>query len=47
MTKMQTTREKLPVDTQNGITGPPLTEMIDTHLHMPFPFASNPHEPEK
>ncbi|MEV8592267.1 (-)-alpha-amorphene synthase [Streptomyces sp. NPDC052012] len=37
-------REEMPTATRSGITGSRLSELIDAHLHMPFPFASNPHE---
>ncbi len=41
---MSTTHEEITVGVQNGTPVPHLKELIDTHLHMPFPFMRNRHE---
>jgi hypothetical protein len=41
-----TTHEEVGLATQGGITASNLTELIDGHLYMPFPFLSNAHASE-
>lgn len=41
---MSTTHEEITVGVQNGTPFANLKELIDTHLHMPFPFMRNRHE---
>ncbi|MFF4116636.1 (-)-alpha-amorphene synthase [Streptomyces sp. NPDC001714] len=43
---MSATREEVAVGVPNGQAAASLKDLIDTHLHMPFPFRRNPHEPE-
>ncbi|CAL9384265.1 (-)-alpha-amorphene synthase ((2E,6E)-farnesyl diphosphate cyclizing) [Streptomyces sp. enrichment culture] len=43
---MSTTREDAVTAAPGGIPGSGLRDLIDAHLRMPFPFASNPHERE-
>ncbi|MFC8390225.1 MULTISPECIES: (-)-alpha-amorphene synthase [unclassified Streptomyces] len=44
MTTLSTTHEDITAGTLRGIPGSDLRDLIDTHLHMPFPFRTNPHE---
>lgn len=44
MTTLSTTHEDIAADARHEIHGAGLRNLIDTHLHMPFPFLSNPHE---
>lgn len=46
MTRMSTTREDAEAVTPGGIPAATLVELIDTQLHMPFPFRRNPLESE-
>ncbi|MFD8394984.1 (-)-alpha-amorphene synthase [Streptomyces sp. NPDC059680] len=46
MTTLSTTHEETPVAVPDGIPVPTLRDLIDSHLHMPFPFERNPHESE-
>ncbi len=41
---MSTTHEEITVGVRDGIPVSTLKELIDAHLHMPFPFARNRHE---
>ncbi|MGN9762505.1 (-)-alpha-amorphene synthase [Streptomyces sp. SD31] len=41
---MSTTHEEIAVGVPDGTPVPNLKELIDTHLHMPFPFMRNRHE---
>ncbi|MGC2998906.1 (-)-alpha-amorphene synthase [Streptomyces sp. G35A] len=43
---MPFTQEDLVTDAPGGIPGSSLRDLIDAHLHVPFPFASSPHERE-
>lgn len=43
---MSTTHEEVTLAAQGGIPASNLTELIDAHLYMPFPFRSNRHAPE-
>ncbi|WP_308297124.1 MULTISPECIES: (-)-alpha-amorphene synthase [unclassified Streptomyces] len=43
---MSTTHEEVTLTPQNGIPASNLTQLIDAHLHMPFPFLSNRHASE-
>lgn len=43
---MSTTHEETAVVPHGGMAADNLKELIDTHLHMPFPFQSNRHESE-
>ncbi|WP_322723862.1 (-)-alpha-amorphene synthase [Streptomyces spongiae] len=43
---MSTTHEETEVVPQDRCTADDLKELIDAHLHMPFPFQSNRHESE-
>lgn len=44
MTTVSTTHEEIATITQSGIPASNLVELIDAHLHMPFPFRRSPHE---
>ncbi|MER6732120.1 (-)-alpha-amorphene synthase [Streptomyces puniciscabiei] len=44
MTTLSTTHEELTVGVPGGIPVSTLRDLIDRHLHMPFPFRRNPHE---
>ncbi|MEU2775318.1 (-)-alpha-amorphene synthase [Streptomyces sp. NPDC007162] len=46
MTTLSTTHEEIPLAATEGEPAPNLRDLIDAHLHMPFPFRRNPHEPE-
>ncbi|MFF7475150.1 (-)-alpha-amorphene synthase [Streptomyces sp. NPDC008092] len=43
---MSTTHEEAAVGVPDRQTAASLKDLIDTHLHMPFPFRRNPHERE-
>ncbi|MER5794192.1 (-)-alpha-amorphene synthase [Streptomyces sp. NPDC001980] len=43
---MSTTHEEVTVGVPDGQAAASLKDLIDTHLHMPFPFRRNPHERE-
>ncbi|MEV5875319.1 (-)-alpha-amorphene synthase [Streptomyces sp. NPDC052101] len=43
---MSTTHEEIAVGVPDGTPVPTLRDLIDSHLHMPFPFRRNPHESE-
>ncbi|GAA4089456.1 (-)-alpha-amorphene synthase [Streptomyces shaanxiensis] len=43
---VSTAREEVTLARQGGIAASNLTELIDAHLHMPFPFLSNRHVSE-
>ncbi|MER6537134.1 (-)-alpha-amorphene synthase [Streptomyces sp900105755] len=43
---MSTTREEVAFGGPDGQVTASLKDLIDTHLHMPFPFRRNPHERE-
>ncbi|MEV3970710.1 (-)-alpha-amorphene synthase [Streptomyces sp. NPDC050698] len=43
---MSTTHEEAAIVTPGGTAPASLVELIDTQLHMPFPFRCNPHEPD-
>ncbi|MFJ3775732.1 (-)-alpha-amorphene synthase [Streptomyces sp. NPDC090075] len=46
MITLSTTHEERPVAVLDGSQVSNLRDLIDHHLHMPFPFARNPHESE-
>ncbi|MEU5314279.1 (-)-alpha-amorphene synthase [Streptomyces sp. NPDC021562] len=47
MTTLSTTHEEIPLAAaEEGEPVPNLRDLIDDHLHMPFPFRRNPHEAE-
>ncbi|WP_031226981.1 (-)-alpha-amorphene synthase [Streptomyces roseochromogenus] len=43
---MTTTHEEIALGVRGAAPVPNLRDLIDTHLHMPFPFQWNPHESE-
>lgn len=43
---MSTTHEEVALGVPGGKPVPTLRDLIDTNLHMPFPFQRNPHESE-
>ncbi|MGW5654182.1 (-)-alpha-amorphene synthase [Streptomyces humi] len=46
MTTLSTTHEEIALAAPDGTPVPNLRDLIDAHLHMPFPFRRNPHEAE-
>lgn len=46
MTPLSTTHEEIPVGVPDRTRVRTLKDLIDTHLHMPFPFLCNPHQSE-
>ncbi|MER6070632.1 (-)-alpha-amorphene synthase [Streptomyces sp. NPDC001817] len=46
MITLPTTHEDVMVGVPDGVAAPTLRDLIDNHLHMPFPFQRNPHESE-
>jgi hypothetical protein len=46
VTTVSTTHEEVTGGVPDGHTAASLKDLIDGHLHMPFPFRRNPHEPE-
>ncbi|MGW6736572.1 (-)-alpha-amorphene synthase [Streptomyces sp. NPDC055013] len=46
MTTLSTTHEEITLGVPDGMPASNLRDLIDTNLHMPFPFRRNPHETE-
>ncbi|MGF0173884.1 (-)-alpha-amorphene synthase [Streptomyces sp. Marseille-Q5077] len=46
MTTLSTTHEEITLCVPDGMPDSNLRDLIDTNLHMPFPFRRNPHETE-
>ncbi|MEU4930152.1 (-)-alpha-amorphene synthase [Streptomyces yokosukanensis] len=46
MSTLSTTHEEIALGAPEGKPVSNLRDLIDTHLHMPFPFRHNPHEAE-
>ncbi|MEU8845450.1 (-)-alpha-amorphene synthase [Streptomyces sp. NPDC048564] len=46
MTTLSTTHEEITLAVPDGMPDSDLRDLIDTNLHMPFPFRRNPHETE-